>query len=95
MAVTDIGKRIRLIRELAGFTQESFAEVLDVSRTAVARWESGDIEPNLNHIVEMARLFNVSTDFLLGIEQNRENTLPELSENAVFALVRFINEVKK
>lgn len=95
MVVTDIGKRIRLAREIAGFTQENLAEAVDVSRTAVARWESGDIVPNLQHIVDIARLLNVSTDFLLGVKDSNESTLPELSDKAVFALAHFIKEVKK
>ena len=90
MVVTDIGKRIRLAREIAGFTQENLAEAVDVSR-----WESGDIVPNLQHIVDIAMLLNVSTDYLLGVRRSDENTLPELSEKAVFALANFIKEVKK
>lgn len=73
MVVTDIGKRIRLAREIAGFTQENLAEAVDVSRTAVARWESGDIVPNLQHIVDIAMLLNVSTDYLLGVKGSDEN----------------------
>lgn len=95
MVVTDIGKRIRLAREIAGFTQENLAEAVDVSRTAVSRWESGDIVPNLQHIVDIAILLNVSTDYLLGVRRSDENTLPELSEKAVFALASFIKEIKK
>ncbi len=95
MVVTDIGKRIRLAREIAGFTQENLAEAVDVSRTAVARWESGDIVPNLQHIVDIAMLLNVSTDYLLGVKGSDENKLPELSEKAVFALTKFIKEVKE
>ena len=95
MVVTDLGKRIRLAREIAGFTQENLAEAVDVSRTAVARWESGDIVPNLQHIVDIAMLLNVSTDYLLGVKGSDENKLPELSEKAVFALTKFIKEVKE
>jgi len=42
-----LGKRIRLARERAGLTQEAMAEAIGVSRTAVARWETGDNEPKL------------------------------------------------
>ena len=87
MVVTDIGKRIRLAREIAGFTQENLAEAVDVSRTAVSRWESGDIVPNLQHIVDIAMLLNVSTDYLLGVRRS--------DEKAVFAVANFIKEVKK
>ena len=40
-------------------------------------------------------LLNVSTDYLLGVKGSDENKLPELSEKAVFALTKFIKEVKE
>lgn len=94
MAVTDIGKRIRIARELAGLTQERLAEAVDVSRTAVARWESGDIEPNLKHLIDIAKLLDVSTDFLLGISNIDNDSLNEMSEGAVAALTKFIKELR-
>lgn len=89
-----LGPRIRSARESAGFTQESLAELTGVSRTAVARWESGDIIPKLENLVNLALLLNVSTDYLLGITQAENAALSTLSDEAISALEKFIREVK-
>ena len=86
------GHRLRLAREYAGFTQEKLAEYVGVSRTAVARWESNDIEPKIQNLVRIAVLLNVSTDSLLGV---KSSNVYGLSENAIDALSKFIDEVKK
>lgn len=91
--MNSLGERIRSARESAGFTQEKLAERAGVSRSAVARWETNDIEPNLNHLVLLSKTLNVSTDFLLGV--NRHVQVAGLSENAVCALKCFIDEIKK
>ena len=61
-----VGKRIRKAREAAGFTQEKLAEMVGVSRTAVVRWESGEVDPTIDHLVKITELLDVSADFLLG-----------------------------
>lgn len=91
--LNNLGQRIRSARESAGFTQEALAEAIGVSRTAVARWENGDIEPKLQNLICLAELLHVSTDALLGINQGV--LLSNLSDDAVFALERFIAEIRK
>ena len=61
-----VGKRIRQARELAGLTQEQLAEKIGVSRTAVVRWEAGETDPTLDHLIAMTTILKVSADFLLG-----------------------------
>ncbi len=91
--MNSLGQRIRAARESAGFTQENLAEAIGVSRTAVARWESDDIEPKLQNLTSIAELLHVSTDFLLGIQNN--SNVSDLSDNAISALNQFIAAVKK
>jgi len=52
-------------RKKLGLSQEELAEKLSVSRQAVSKWESAQSVPDLKRIVEMSRLFSVSTDYLL------------------------------
>ena len=91
--MNSLGQRIRAARESAGFTQENLAEAVGVSRTAVARWENDDIEPKLQNLISIAGLLNVSTDYLLGV-QNHSDVF-DLSDNAIAALNQFIAAVKK
>lgn len=91
--MNSLGQRIRASRESAGFTQENLAEAVGVSRTAVARWESDDIEPKLQNLISIAELLRVSTDFLLGIRNN--SNVSDLSDDAAAALNQFIAALKK
>lgn len=89
--MNDFGNRIRMARKHAGFTQEELAEMIGVSRIAVAKWERGEKEPKLLHLVCLSQILQVSTDTLLGL-----NTAPaNLSDSAWLALEQFMQEVRK
>lgn len=79
---------------MAGFTQEELAALVGISRTAIARYESGDIEPKLKNLIAIAEQLNVSCDYLLGIKVSSPYDL-ELSSEALIALNNFLHEVRK
>ena len=90
-----LGKRIRQARKIAGLTQEELADRLGVSRAAVARWELGEIEPKLGNIMALAVELNTSTDALLGLAEKEAHEQLCLTQEAMDALARFIEEVRK
>lgn len=55
-------------RKKNGWSQEDLAQMLNVSRQSVSKWESAQAIPDLNRIIQMASIFNVSTDYLLKDE---------------------------
>ncbi len=59
------GEKLREARKNAGLSQEQFAEMLCVSRAAVAKWETDRGMPDVNNLKTMAQLLNVSVDYLL------------------------------
>lgn len=59
------GEKLQEARKKAGFTQEQFAEVLSVSRSAVAKWETDKGVPDIENLKTMAKLLDVSIDYLL------------------------------
>lgn len=90
-----LGKNIRKAREKTGFTQEALAERIGVSRAAVARWELGEIEPKLTHLLKLSEILDVGTDELLGISKHRESNGNVLTDEAAKALEKFIKEIRK
>lgn len=60
-----LSEKIASLRKQNGFSQETFAEMLDVSRQAVSKWESGGSIPEIDKIIRMSEIFNVTTDYLL------------------------------
>ena len=73
-----LADKIIKLRKRCGLSQEELASKLDVSRQAVSKWESAQAIPDLERILEMSRLFGVSTDYLLKDEI--EDDAPEMCE---------------
>lgn len=67
-----LADKIILLRKRAGWSQEEFAQRLDVTRQAVSKWEGAQSVPDLERVLRMAQLFDVSTDFLLKDEYGEE-----------------------
>lgn len=61
-------ERIRTLRSARGWTQAEVARRLGITRNGVNSWEQGLSVPSPALLVELARVFSVSTDYLLGVE---------------------------
>ncbi len=70
-----IGERIADLRKKNGYSQEMLGEKLGVSRQAVSKWESDAALPEIDKLVELAKLFEVTVGFLLGVEEAKR--IPE------------------
>ena len=68
-----LGQNIAALRKIKGMTQEKLAEQCNVSRQAVAKWETGESEPSIEKLVALSRVFNISIDILVKAE--KENPL--------------------
>ena len=58
-------EKMKELREQAGLTQEQEAEKLNVSRSAIARWETGKGIPDISNLIAISELFNISLDELI------------------------------
>ncbi|WP_097025436.1 helix-turn-helix domain-containing protein [Clostridium peptidivorans] len=67
------GDRLRELREEKQLTQEELGKLLNISRQAVSGYEAEGNEPNLQNLVKLADIFNVSLDYLLGRTKERFN----------------------
>lgn len=71
------------LRRAAGLSQEELAERLNVSRQAVSKWENGAAQPELSKLVELSRLYGVSVDVLLSLEEaEKAETGPDAPTDA-------------
>ena len=61
-----IGKKIAKKRKDLGYTQAAFAKMLSVTRQTVSRWEAGTVIPDVDKVVDIAKILNVSCDYLLN-----------------------------
>lgn len=86
--------KIKELRKLSGLSQSQLAKKLDVTRSSVNAWEIGLSTPATQYIVAMAKLFHVSTDYLLGTNTELSLSLAGYSEeeiNLVYALLQYFD----
>ena len=63
-----IANKIKILRENKGLSQKALADKLGITRSSVNAWEQGISVPSTQYIVELATLFEVSTDYLLNFK---------------------------
>lgn len=63
-----LGQRIHELRLALGWSQVMLAKHLNVSKQTVSNWENENIQPSIEMLIRMAKVFNVTTDYLLGLE---------------------------
>lgn len=68
-----IGQTIRDLRKLKKMSQSELAKVVGVSQTTVTAWETGKAEPSSSAISSLADYFNVTTDYLLGRPEKKDD----------------------
>lgn len=75
-----LANKIKSLRTEKALTQTSLAESLGVSQQTIGSWEVGRTAPDPDTIIRLARFFNCSTDYLLGMERDMEPTQPMFAE---------------
>lgn len=97
-------EKLQLLRKSKGLTQEEFAEKLNVSRQAVAKWEAGQAYPDIMNLIQISDMMNVTVDYLVkdrecavALQKREDNDVEELVlfrlEANVNTYAAFMNEV--
>lgn len=84
-----VADRIKVLREQQNMTQTQLAKQLGITRSSVNAWEMGISVPSTQYIVELANIFKVSTDFLLGVSHTASISVAGLTDQDI-QLVRSI-----
>ena len=90
-----IAERIAALREQRHLTQAELAKRLGVTRSSVNAWELGISVPSTQYLVELAALFGVSTDFLLGVEATETVSVVGLTEQDVLTVTALIRRLRE
>lgn len=85
---------IKQLREARGWTQAELARKLNISRNGVNTWEQGLSMPSPHFLVELAKIFSVSTDFLLGVESLHTINVSDLSIKDVAMLTDLADRLR-
>lgn len=82
-----VGLKIKELRNKAGLTQKDLADKLHVTYQAVSRWENEDVEPSIDTLKEICKIFDCSTDELFGIERKDKSEAAEDNTKVVEKVV--------
>lgn len=88
-------ERIKELRQAHGWTQADLARRLGVTRNGVNSWEQGLSMPSPASLVDLARMFSVSTDYLLGVERLDTVNVSGLDERDVAILAELADRLRK
>ncbi len=90
-----IADRIKFLREESGYTQAELARRLGITRSSVNAWEMGISVPSTQYIIDLAKIFSVSTDYLLEMDASASIHLDGLTQEDMQIVYSLINNLKK
>ncbi|MCD8144437.1 MAG: helix-turn-helix domain-containing protein [Oscillospiraceae bacterium] len=93
--MVEFGQRLRDLRKQKNMTQKQLATMIGVQNSIISFYEVGDRMPSPEIIIRLAKVFHVSTDYLLGVERHEAIDISGLSERdrgLVRALVDSLQE---
>lgn len=77
-----LGQRINELRKERGWNQVDLAKKLNITKQTVSNWENDNIQPSVEMLIRISKVFGVSTDYLLGLDD-----IPRLDINGLPASV--------
>ena len=88
-------ERIKALREARGWTQAELARRMNMTRNGINSWEQGLSMPSPPSLVDLAKLFSVSTDYLLGVENHSTVNVTGLNEEDVALLAQLADRLRE
>ena len=89
-----LNKKIYEIRMSFGWTQVQLAQKLGVTKQTVSNWENDNIQPSIEMLAKLSKIFNVSTDYLLGLTPTNSINVDGLPPQFVAHIVQLIDDYK-
>lgn len=92
--MVDFGNRLRTLRLKANMTQGQLAKKLNLTKSVISAYETDIRLPSYDVLIHIAQIYNVSTDYLLGLERKQEIDLSGLTQEETDALLNLIKAMR-
>lgn len=92
--MVDFGNRLKTLRLKANMTQDQLAKKLGLTKSVISAYETDLRLPSYDVLIRIAKIYGVSTDFLLGMEHKQEIDLSGLTQEEIVALLNLIKAMK-
>ena len=93
--MVDFGITLKNLRTSKQLTQAQLAQRLGLTKSDISAYETGLRMPSYDILIAIAKIFNVSTDFLLGLERKQEVDFSGLNDEEINALLNLIRVMKR
>ena len=90
-----LNEKLREIRIAKKISQVELANLLGVTKQSVSNWENDNIQPSIEMLAKISTVLNVSSDFLLSLDNKRFIDVTGLSEETIQHLQLIIDDIKK
>lgn len=90
-----LSERLAEVRKANKLSQTEVATKLNVTKQSVANWENGNVMPSIDMLIKISTVFNVSSDFLLGLNNRKFIDVTSLSLEETAHIQSIINDLKK
>lgn len=90
-----LGEKIHQLRKGKSMSQEELASQLTVSRQAISKWELGESVPDTENVVQLSKIFSVSTDYLLNDEYESDTDIPAVKTSNKNLKTEYRSKTKK
>lgn len=90
-----LNEKLREIRLAKKISQVELANLLGVTKQSVSNWENDNIQPSIEMLAKISTVLNVSSDFLLSLDNRRFIDVTGLSEETIQHLQLIIDDIKK
>ncbi len=89
-----LNQQIRLLRQARGISQVELAKQLGVTKQSISNWENDNIQPSIDMLKQLAQVFSVSTDYLLGLDHTDIIDVSGLTPEVIGHLRQLIDDLR-
>lgn len=93
--MVDFGNTLKTLRLRDGLTQAQLAQKLGLTKSVISAYETSLRLPSYDVLIHIAKIFDVSTDYLLGVERKSDIDLSGISQEERAAIINLINAMKR
>lgn len=90
-----LGQRISEMRSAFGWSQVDLAKRLGVAKQTVSNWENENIQPSIEMLIRLTRLFGVTADYLLGLDDTPRLSVDGLPTQVVAHIAQLIEDFRE
>lgn len=89
-----LNENIRALRQSFGWSQVELAKRLSITKQTVSNWENDNIQPSIDMLVRLAGVFNVTTDYLLGLDNIPRLDIGGVPPQAVAHIAMLVDDLR-